>query len=132
MAKGVYRLTVTREISSSHCLRNYQGACERLHGHNFTIEAVVEGRTLTPDTELLFDFKEFKATLDEVIAPLDHQHLNDLPYFATRNPSAENVARYVWTHLLPRLTAMCPTVELKEVSVSEKDSSKATYFELDD
>lgn len=123
----VYRLTVTTDFSAAHQLRNYEGKCERMHGHNFGVEAVVEGSTLTPDTELLMDFKELKRLLNQVLESLDHRLLNEVACFAERNPSSENLARYIYTELAPRLPE---SVRLVEVSVSEKGSSKATYLEV--
>ncbi|GAB6036406.1 6-carboxytetrahydropterin synthase QueD [Fundidesulfovibrio butyratiphilus] len=126
--RGVFRLTICGEFSSSHCLRNYQGPCESLHGHNFLVEAVFEGDRLTEDTEMLMDFKELKAKLGQVLDKLDHKHLNDVPYFTRRNPTAENLARFIYWEL-GRLLAGAPA-QVAEVSVYEKRTSKATYFEV--
>lgn len=128
MRRGVFRLTVTDEFSSSHCLRNYAGPCEALHGHNFAVEAVFEGERLSEDTELLMDFKDLKAILKEVLDKLDHKHLNDVPYFRRRNPTAENLARFIYWEV-SRLMEGRPAT-LAEVSVFEKKTSKATYFEV--
>ena len=127
MPTPLYRLTVTADFSAAHQLRHYQGKCERMHGHNFGVEAVVEGQALTPDTELLMDFKELKRLLNQVLEKLDHRLLNEVDCFAERNPSSENLARHVYTELAPKLPE---GVRLVEVSVSEKGSSKATYLEV--
>ena len=60
MSKSLWRLTVRGEFASAHALRHYQGKCESLHGHNYSVEMVVEGETLTPDTELVVDFTVLK------------------------------------------------------------------------
>ena len=69
MSKSLWRLTVRGEFASAHALRHYQGKCESLHGHNYSVEMVVEGETLTPDTELVVDFtvlkKELRAELEQ-------------------------------------------------------------------
>ncbi len=126
--RGIFRLTITDEFSSSHCLRNYQGPCEALHGHNFVVEAVFQGERLTKDTEMLMDFKECKALLKQVTDTLDHTHLNNVPYFQRRNPTAENLARFIYWEL-GRMLEGRPAA-LAEVSVFEKSTSKATYFEV--
>jgi 6-pyruvoyltetrahydropterin/6-carboxytetrahydropterin synthase len=126
--RGVYLLTVTSEFAAAHCLRHYGGPCENLHGHNFAVEAVVSGAKLEPKVDILMDFKELKRRLGQVVAELDHRHLNDLPVFLTRNPSSELIARYLFEGLKTRL-ADVPQVRLVSVSVSEKASSKATYME---
>lgn len=125
--KGKYRLAVRAEFSASHQLRHFKGKCENLHGHNFGVEAVVEGQTLEPDTEILIDFGELKDHLKKVLADLDHKHLNDLEYFKARNPSSENLAQYIFLALRKSLTAK--NIRLMSVTVSEKAGSSATYFE---
>ena len=128
---GTYLLAVTAEFAAAHCLRHYGGPCENLHGHNFAVEAVVSGKKLEPKVDILMDFKELKRLLGEVLAELDHRHLNELPVFQKRNPSSELLARYIFEGLKARL-ADIPQVRLVSVSVSEKASSKATYMESGD
>ncbi|MUM77090.1 6-carboxytetrahydropterin synthase QueD [Pseudodesulfovibrio sp. F-1] len=123
---GKWRLTITRDFSASHQLRNYGGKCERMHGHNFGVEVVVEGDRLDEKVHYLMDFKELKRLTGAVLDRLDHRHLNEVEYFTELNPSSENLAMFIYRELkgsLPR------HVRLAEVSVSEKDSSKATYWE---
>jgi len=127
MRRGVFRLTITDEFSSAHNLRNYNGPCETLHGHNFIVEAVFEGERLTADTEMLMDFKELKRLLRTILSKLDHVHLNNLPYFQRHNPTAENLARFIYWELARLMDGQLATVA--EVSVFEKSTSKATYFE---
>ena len=128
MRRGIFRLTITDEFSSAHCLRNYNGPCEALHGHNFVVEAVFEGDRLTQDTEMLLDFKDLKGLLKEVLHKLDHVHLNNVPYFQRRNPTAENLARYIYWELGRLMEGSAAKVA--EVSVFEKSTSKATYLEV--
>jgi len=125
--KGVYQLTVTDDFAAAHSLRNYGGACENLHGHNFAVEVSVRGEKLDPDVEILMDFKVLKGKLKEVLATLDHVCLNETPFFQENNPSSENLARYIF-HELKTLLHDAPAT-LYSVAVSEKASSKAMYFE---
>ncbi len=124
---GRYRLTVRSQFSSSHSLRNYGGKCESLHGHNFAVEVAVSGARLDPETEILMDFTEIKAILKDVLAPLDHAHLNEVPPFDRLNPSSENLARHIHQTLAPRVAAF--GVRLDWVTVSEKETQSATYSE---
>jgi 6-pyruvoyltetrahydropterin/6-carboxytetrahydropterin synthase len=126
--RGVWRLTVTEGFCASHCLRGYEGPCEHLHGHNFGVEVVVEGERLDPKVEYLMDFKALRGRLKEILAGLDHSHLNDLPAFALENPSSENLAQFIYRRLEAALAA--EPVRLVSVSVSEKEASKATYMEF--
>lgn len=130
MGKGLWRLRVSADFSSSHQLRHYEGKCEHLHGHNFAVEVEIEGRKLGAKLGILMDFKELKRLLKIVTDELDHKHLNELPAFAHQNPSSELLAQYVFTRL-KELLATHP-VRLKEVMVSEKASSQAYYCESED
>ena len=126
--RGIWRLTVTAGFCASHCLRGYEGPCENLHGHNFGVEAVVEGERLDPKVEYLIDFKKLRGMVREILAGLDHRHLNDVPAFTLENPSSENLARYIYRKLEQALDGQ--PVRLVSVSVLEKPASKATYTEV--
>ena len=123
---GKWRLTITEDFSASHQLRNYGGKCEHMHGHNFGVEVSVEGDKLDEKVHYIMDFKEIKRITREVLAEFDHHHLNEVPPFTEINPSSENLARHIYTELKQRLPE---TVRMASVSVSEKASSKATYWE---
>lgn len=129
MGKPVWRLTVRSEFCASHALRHYEGKCENLHGHNFAVEAVVEGDRLTPETEIVLDFKVLKGELNTVLDLLDHQNLNDVEPFNTINPSSENLSRFIYRHLAHRLAGHA--VRVHAVTVSEKAAQSATYMEVD-
>ncbi len=126
---GKWRLTVDEAFCASHQLRNYNGKCEHLHGHNFGVTVEVEGRELDPAVEILVDFGELKRLAREAVSALDHSHLNDLPAFAERNPSSENLARHLYREMKARLAVAAPHARLRSVSVSEKGTSRATYLE---
>jgi 6-pyruvoyltetrahydropterin/6-carboxytetrahydropterin synthase len=126
---GKWRLTIDEAFCASHQLRNYNGKCEHLHGHNFGVSVEVEGEALDPAVEILVDFGDLKRLTREAVDMLDHAHLNDLPVFSRHNPSSENIARHIYLDLKSRLVAAAPHVRLKSVSVSEKGTSRATYSE---
>jgi 6-pyruvoyltetrahydropterin/6-carboxytetrahydropterin synthase len=115
----MFRARVIHTFSAAHRLREYQGDCERLHGHNYRVEVVVQSPVLDA-IGIVMDFRELKAMLKEVLAGLDHQYLNDLEPFKERNPSAENIAQHVFSSLAP---LMQKPVELAEVVVWENDTS---------
>lgn len=114
-------------FSAAHFLREYSGNCENVHGHNFEVEVIVQGDTLQEGSEILMDFKEIKKGLHNIIARLDHTLLNDHPYFKTRNPSSENIARFIFWEFRRILEGSL--VNIVSVSVSETSGKKATYRE---
>ena len=130
MSRSIWRLTVRGEFASAHALRHYQGKCESLHGHNYAVEMVVEGETLTPDTELVVDFSILKKELRTELGLIDHVNLNEYPPFDTVNPSSENLARYLYRKMKVRLSEM--PVRLYSLTVGETAMQSATYMEIDD
>ena len=127
MARPLWRLTVKSSFCAAHALRHYKGKCERLHGHNYGVEVVVEGERLSEDTELLMDFGDLKSLLKNVLEEFDHAHLNELAPFAKHNPSSENLARYIWKGVAAGLPE---GVRMVSATVAEKDIQAATYTEL--
>ncbi len=127
MSKGKWRLKVKKEFAAAHQLRNYGGKCENMHGHNFGVEVEIEGNHLDSKVEILMDFKVLKNELGAVLETLDHKHLNSVEYFEHRNPSSENIAHYIFNEMKKRVQT--DGIRLVYASVSEKDSSVATYSE---
>jgi 6-pyruvoyltetrahydropterin/6-carboxytetrahydropterin synthase len=73
---------------------------------------------------MLIDFYDLKKYLSEVLKPLDHRLLNELPEFKEKNPTAENIARVIYENFEKKLPE---GVALLEVSVQETARNKATY-----
>ena len=90
----MYELSVEKTFAAAHYLRDFDGPCARLHGHNYRVVVLVRGDTLN-DLGMLADFSDLKNALMELLAPLDHACLNDLPAFQTENPTTENIARFI-------------------------------------
>jgi 6-pyruvoyltetrahydropterin/6-carboxytetrahydropterin synthase len=128
MSSAFWRLAVRSDFSAAHALRHYRGKCENSHGHNFLVEAVVEGDSLTPDTELLLDFSLLKKDLKTVLDTLDHKDLNVTPPFDRINPSSENLSRHIFKTLAPLVAAH--GLRLHSLTVGEKAAQSATYFEI--
>ncbi len=127
MTTPVYRLKVRSHFCAAHQLRHYQGKCENLHGHNFIVEAEIEGSRLDAETGILVDFKVLKEELQDVLEELDHCHLNELPEFKQQNPSSEHLARYIHRRLGQRLGS--EHVRVRAVAVMESEGSAAVYLE---
>ncbi|MBL0180098.1 MAG: 6-carboxytetrahydropterin synthase [Gemmatimonadetes bacterium] len=76
------------------------------HGHNYEVELCVAG-PIDADTGYVVDVGHLTTLFDaHVHAHLDHRNLNlDVPWFADRLASAENIAVYIWEQLAPRIPA---------------------------
>jgi len=121
----MFEVTVEQTFAAGHALRNYRGACENVHGHNYRVRVTVEGEQLD-GTGLLVDFLEINQLISGAVAYLDHRFINDLPPFDEINPSAENMARYFYDRLSGGLKNEVP-VRISEVRVWETDTTSAVY-----
>ena len=109
-------ITRRAEFSASHFYHNPNlspeenqrifGKCNNPHGHghNYVVEVTVAG-SIDPDTGMVVDLKELKTILErEVLQVMDHKCLNrEVPAFATKIPTTENIAVEIWNLLAPKL-----------------------------
>jgi len=119
----MFTAKVIDSFSAAHSLRGYQGDCERLHGHNYRVEVSVESPQLDK-AGIVMDFRDLKQILERVINDLDHLYLNDTKPFTIINPSAENIAKYIFDSVYSEVK---PPLRLKEVTVWENDSCCVCY-----
>lgn len=125
----MYEVTVEADFSSGHYLRNYKGKCENPHGHNYKVRVTLAGKELDA-AGLLLDFKLLKQVLRPVIDRIDHQMLNDIEPFTTLNPSAENLAKYLYDETNRNLVTVTQgRVRVKDCTIWETDTTTATYYE---
>jgi len=121
------------KFESAHRLQFYKGKCNRLHGHNWRVEAILESWDL--DSNMVADFK----ILDLILAEYDHKILlfdtaENQAFFQSIpkswiewldfEPTAENLSKYFFKELKER----CP-VELHFLSVRvwESEGKYARY-----
>jgi 6-pyruvoyltetrahydropterin/6-carboxytetrahydropterin synthase len=110
----------TFTLESAHRLPNVPAGhkCARVHGHSFRVELHVSG----PVDERLgwvMDFADVRRAFEPLYQQLDHHYLNDVP--GLDNPTSENLARWIWRELQPRLP------QLSRVVVHETCTSGASY-----
>ena len=106
-------------FDAAHFLRGYEGDCANLHGHRWEVEVCVSGRSLG-ELGILIDFKELKRIMKKVLP--DHRLLNGIPAFEQVNPTAENLALY----LFEKIRFMLPYgVRLDSVRVWESPGACA-------
>lgn len=124
-----YTVRVHTEFAAAHVLRGYVGGCERLHGHTWKVEAEVTAHELDA-LGMAIDTHELRDALVAITDELDHRLLNEIPPFTEVNPTAENVAAYVYGRLGHRLQAAHGArLRLRSVTVRENDRSAVTYAE---
>ena len=125
----MFEVTVEESFAAGHALRGYRGKCENPHGHNYKVRVTLAGEKLD-EIGLLYDFKDLKAVMGEIIERLDHQFLNDLEPFRKMNPSAENLAKYFYDEANTQMHgATNGRVRVTDVTVWETDTTTARYFE---
>jgi 6-pyruvoyltetrahydropterin/6-carboxytetrahydropterin synthase len=108
------RITKTFGFEAAHRLLDYQGKCERLHGHSYKLAVTVDA-PVRPDG-IAFDFTDLKRIVAErVVDALDHRYLNDYVPKST----AEHVVVWIWERL--------KDLPLDEITLWETASSSVTY-----
>ncbi len=118
-----YALTVRSSFSAAHRLVEYEGNCERLHGHNWQVEITVESEELD-SRGMALDFRVMKSALGEILSRMDHKYLNEVPPFDGLNPSSENIARHIYEEMEGKIAA---PVRLSRVTVWESEDAWAEY-----
>ena len=121
----MFEVKIETHFSSAHHLLNYKGKCENLHGHNWRVEVTARGYKLDK-SNILIDFKTLKKITNELIDYLDHKDLNELSEFKGESPSSEFIARFIYKKLKEQIQ------EISRVDVWETETSRASYFELED
>ena len=121
----MYELRVVGSFSSAHFLKDYHGACSSVHGHNWRVEAIYQGKKLN-EQGMVEDLRSLRSALQEVLAELDHAYLNELPVFAETNPTSENIAKLIYRKL--KQYPIAERCELAGVKVAESDTTSVCYY----
>ena len=122
----MFELMVETTFSAAHQLKGYKGKCERLHGHNWKVQVHVIAEKLN-EIDIAIDFHELKSLTNEVVSALDHSILNEIFPFTEKNPSSENIAKWVYDSLRKKIEN--ETIQLSAVTVWESENASATYYE---
>lgn len=156
--EAMFRVEVGKgdlRFSAAHFI-SFLGKCERLHGHNYGVSAVLEG-DLGRDG-LVFDFVEIKKIVREICNDLDHRFLlasespslqiensgeeweirtengrryifpsSDVLVLPVDNITAERLAEYICKHLIERLPAGTANLTAVTVGVEEAPGQTACF-----
>lgn len=129
-------ITCTRriEFDAAHRIINHESKCKMLHGHRYALEATFTANELD-NLGRVIDFGVIRRVLGTWIDDnLDHNTILSIAdkklgdniaaetgqriYYITENPTAENIAQYIFTEICPKLFAdknvKCVAIKLYE------------------
>ncbi|HWC28506.1 MAG TPA: 6-carboxytetrahydropterin synthase [Dehalococcoidia bacterium] len=130
-----FQVTKVIEFSYGHRLLNHNGKCRYLHGHNGMVEVDLDAAALDK-MGMVIDFSRVSEVVKTWIDNnLDHKMLlqandpmtpvlqaaGEQLYVMDANPTAENIARLIWT------AANDAGLQVAEVRVWETSTSRASY-----
>jgi 6-pyruvoyltetrahydropterin/6-carboxytetrahydropterin synthase len=121
-----YTLKIITDFASAHTLRDYPGACARMHGHNWKVEVEVTASELDA-IGMGVDFRVIKQAARDIAERLDHRYLNDLEPFVQINPTAENIAAYFHQELSAQLNN--DSIRVNAVTLWETERACVRYAE---
>lgn len=84
--------------------------CARIHGHSYFVRLGIVGE-VDPVTGWVYDFDDIEKAFAPLYDQLDHHYLNDIQ--GLDNPTSENLSRWIWSRLKPRLPEL-DYVEIRE------------------
>jgi len=119
----MFTISVETSFRASHQLALPDGSKEPAHYHNWLVTAEVGSNELN-SMGVVMDFHGLKAALDDIVAEFDNSQLEAISYFRQNNPSAENVAGYVYEKLRIKLPK---GVELRNIRVGEEPGCLAKF-----
>jgi len=78
---------------------------------------------------VVMNFQKLKEMVDNIVAEFDNRVLNEISYFQQNNPSAENVAKFIYEKLVPKLPK---GVKLQSIRVVEEPGCSAKFGNTDE
>ena len=121
----MFTISVERHFHASHQLTLPDGSKEPVHSHDWIVTADISSEKLN-NIGVVMDFKVLKAMIDRTVAEFNNKALESIGYFQQNNPSAENVAKYIYEKLRIELSE---NVKLQKVRVMEEPGCSAMFWE---
>ncbi len=121
----MFTISVETSFWASHQLTLQDGSKEPVHHHNWLVTADVGSDKLN-SMAVVMDFQELKAMVDNIAANFNNKALDETGYFQQNNPSAENVAKYIYDKLRTQLPE---GVRVRNVRVVEEQGCSAKFGE---
>ena len=98
----MFTVSIETRFWASHQLTLPDGSKEPSHSHNWVVTVEVSSDKLD-SMGLVMDFHQLKAMVDNIVAAFDNTQLDKIGYFRQNNPSAENVAKFIYKKLGSKL-----------------------------
>jgi len=92
--------------------------CKNIHGHSFKITIIVKG-DVDKKSGFVIDFSDIDLSFKPIFEKIDHSYLNNIN--GLENPSSENLCRWIWSHLKPKLAG------LTEIIIQETETTGCSY-----
>ena len=117
----MYKIRKEFSFSASHQLNGLpeDHPCSRLHGHNYVVTVELKSVGLN-EIGFIRDYRALEPIKKFIDSHFDHQHLNEQMLL---NPTAENIAAYLFDMFKPMYPELCA------VEVSETPKTNAVYYE---
>lgn len=118
----MYTISKQFSFSASHILKGLPDGhpCGRLHGHNYTVEVVLQADKLD-DAGFVLDYGGMRPFQEYIDRHYDHRHLNDVLGPGVQ-PSAETLAFVLYSYAAAILPA-----HVVKVRVAETPKTWAEY-----
>ena len=116
-------VSVETRFWASHQLALPDGTKEPMHNHNWSVTAEVASENLN-NMAVVMDFDRLKEMLDNIIGQFDNKSIDNGGFFRQNNPSAENVARYIYDELKQKLPQ---GLKLSSITVVEQPGCSAKF-----
>lgn len=123
----MFTVSIETNFWASHQLALPDGSKEPAHDHNWLVTAEVGSDKLN-SMAVVMNFQTLKEMVDNIVAEFANKSLNEFSYFRQNNPSAENVAKYIYEELKPKLPK---GVKLRSISVVEQPGCSAKFESTD-
>lgn len=123
-----WKISTEFHFAAAHVIRDYDGPCGRMHGHNYLVRVEAKSDRLhssqyCPNAVMVADYRTLKwAKKDVTKGGLDHCVLNEVmpPEYET---TAEMIAQFIYD----KTKAMLPEGVRLTIAVSESPNAWAYY-----
>jgi 6-pyruvoyltetrahydropterin/6-carboxytetrahydropterin synthase len=125
MANSTESITC-RVVRRSHFCAALKSADGRLEGHNYILEAYVQG-PIQMGSGMVLGVKELEEILLKTTSRLDHKHLNeDVEFFQGKPVTTENLAHFCFFDVKNNLSSFT-NLELNKIRLFETDDFWVDY-----